>query len=515
MSEDLPIPSLAAKFNELFQGHPEIHGASKLTGERKDNGKVLTTNGAVHKPLDQRTWEQHLKGERSIGVFPLRPDGTVLWAAIDLDIYNDPKLCEKLPAFLEKNNLPFVPCRSKSGGIHLYWFFSEPVDARAVINKLRSFAAHLGQADAEIFPKQGQLGTQNEGVRYGNWMNSPYDGPNSMRYAIHNKDSLSATEFVNYAEVMRTTKEQMIAFEPPKQHTDPLPEGPPCLNTLVHTNIKSKKHRNDTLFNVALYYKKTESKDVLQDVKNINAKFNEPLDVKEVETAVASALKDDYNYGCNKKPMCDACDSHLCASRKYGVGETATLLDPNNQTLIQVNSSPPVWYITIDDKTIPLATEEFDSYTKFQRRVLEVTLIKLPVLKPDAWVDLQRRWLSLCTRYEVPEEATPLGQLKTMLWEFSHAATDDEKAFAVAGSYSPEATHELYFKLQTFQDFLERRRFKALKPHEVISALRKSLHVDNTRKRINDRVERCWKADLRLLEDKRSPATEELHNNPI
>ena len=53
-----------------------------------------------------------------------RENGTGIWAAIDEDVYNDPQHLKEIVKILYKN-LPIIPCYSKSGGLHLY-FFDEP-----------------------------------------------------------------------------------------------------------------------------------------------------------------------------------------------------------------------------------------------------------------------------------------------------------------------------------------------------------------------------------------------------
>ena len=82
-------------------------------------------------PLADRAIYQHLTGERTIGTYPLRPDNTCPFLAVDFDsgAWQDDAL-----AFVHTCNLHEVPSAleiSRSGqGAHVWIFFSEPVAAQ-------------------------------------------------------------------------------------------------------------------------------------------------------------------------------------------------------------------------------------------------------------------------------------------------------------------------------------------------------------------------------------------------
>jgi len=57
-----------------------------------------------------------------------------------------------------------VPCRSKSGGLHLYLFFLEALPAELVDAKLKQFVTWLGLSkETERFPKQTHLEPEDTG----------------------------------------------------------------------------------------------------------------------------------------------------------------------------------------------------------------------------------------------------------------------------------------------------------------------------------------------------------------
>ena len=138
------------KFKKIFEGLDRAYG-QYTPGDIK-NGKVggnaVTKRGFISDAL----WEDHLAGKApSLGSIPIRDDSTCSWGCIDVDTY--PLDYKKVISNIRKNNLPLVPCRSKSGGAHLFLFTEEPIAAEDMRNKLMELAGGLGYGNCEIFPK--------------------------------------------------------------------------------------------------------------------------------------------------------------------------------------------------------------------------------------------------------------------------------------------------------------------------------------------------------------------------
>jgi len=517
MTTDLPLPALAEQFHLLFEGHPENYGLSELTGSvGARDGKIETENHCTHKPLTARIWEKHLNGERSIYVFPLRPDHTVRWAALDVDIYTDEDVLKDIYKKVSQYKLPLIPCRSKSGGLHLYWFFSEPVLAATAIDRIRLIAAFIGQASCEVFPKHSELGSHEGSVVYGNGLNMPYV-KNEMRYAYRPEDpsyALSATEFLDYAKELSSTNETLNAFMLPDIEGEPWPDGPPCLNT-IFTDVLNTVHRNDLLFNLVLYFKKSNPDKVEALLTAANQKLAEPLETPEVARVLKSATKKDYHYKCSQQPICRFCQRNKCGQRKFGRDKDHDLLDPNNKTLVKVNSSPPLWYITLEDQTIQLTSDELAIQSKFKLRVMESLLKVIPIVEAKEWESIKKLWLDNCTVIEVPEDATPLGQLKTVLWEYMTVANKERDALTTSGCWMDEEHDLLYFTVAKFQDYLKRRQFIALKPHEIITALRHNMGVKEQRLRVGLNQTRCWVLDTNKLDKAYSVEEVVIEDSPI
>jgi hypothetical protein len=130
------------RLSALFDGSDKAH-TQRLSVARRANeaGKVEARYQTVHWPPTENDWRQHLTGTVGLVVIPLRSDGTVL-LAIDIDDYElDRKVIINT---ITQHKLPLIACRMKSGELHLFIFFREPVPAAVARRKLREIAAGLG-----------------------------------------------------------------------------------------------------------------------------------------------------------------------------------------------------------------------------------------------------------------------------------------------------------------------------------------------------------------------------------
>ena len=92
----------------------------------------------------------------SLGVCPINKESKCKWGAIDLDNYK-PDLKELFKK-LKSINVPVIPIRSKSGGVHVYVFLKEYVPAMLMREKLHSIKHIFGvEKPDRIFPVQKYL----------------------------------------------------------------------------------------------------------------------------------------------------------------------------------------------------------------------------------------------------------------------------------------------------------------------------------------------------------------------
>jgi hypothetical protein len=121
------------------------------------------------RPPRPEDWVAHLSGRNAgIGMAPLRPDNTVMFAAIDLD-EPDFKAAREMQDYIP--GASFVE-RSKSGNAHVWVFFSSPCPAWLAMGMLREACLAAGKNHVEVFPKNHDFSL----VKFGNWINLPYHG---------------------------------------------------------------------------------------------------------------------------------------------------------------------------------------------------------------------------------------------------------------------------------------------------------------------------------------------------
>ena len=149
------IYELQPRFAALFDGLKVAFGTGK--GEW------------VKRPLRPEDWLKHLQGQGpGIGVAPLRPDNTVMFAAIDLD-EPDFDAAREMQTYIPGTS--WVE-RSRSGNAHVWVFFREPLDAWVAMGILKEVTLAAGKQHVEVFPKNHDFAK----VKLGNYINLPFHG---------------------------------------------------------------------------------------------------------------------------------------------------------------------------------------------------------------------------------------------------------------------------------------------------------------------------------------------------
>jgi hypothetical protein len=310
-----------------------------------------------------------------------------------------------------------------------------------------------------------------------------------------NKKSLNAEEFIQYIKNKKLTKEQFDLLSVPALAEELLPEGPPCLNYIFQHRTKESENRNITLSNVAVYLKKAEPTEWKTQVHKFNKKFSDPLPDKEVDAIVSSYERKDYKYQCAQEPLCRYCDAKLCGQRRHGIGTEEFL--PNNRSLTQLKSDPPLWFLTLDDEEIQLTTAEFDIFNQFNQKVMERLLFKYPPIKQEDWIKQQNLLLKNCTQIDVPFEMTPVGQFVEYLSMFCSSASDEIDH--IRNGPVKQADGWYLFRMIDLKEYLNQQRFSELPDNKLLSTLKRTLKGDTTRVAVKRTQIRCWRVHNRYL----------------
>jgi hypothetical protein len=485
---------------DLFQGYEKAHGrynVQRVNESGKNEGKART----ILEPASQDLWDVHLSGSGpGLGIIPLMANNTIIWACIDVDINNINH--SELEKLCRRNKMPLVVCRSKSGGAHLFLFFKEPVEAKPVMDILSFWASVLGYGGSEVFPKQSSRYDEQD---IGNWLNMPYYyADKTTRYCIHDGMDLDLNDFVEFAESMITTLEEIQRIHVPLTMTGNeslneglFEEGPPCLQRLFAMGGFPQGTRNEGMYNCGVYLKKRFGDDWADKMPEYNLEMCDPkLTLTELTTLVKSGGKKDYEYKCKKPPIAAFCDRRLCQSRRYGVGETTEgRTRPEVNDVKKVIGDPTLWFMTIGGHRMLFMTEEILSQPKWKARVADELNRVLKTVPQDRW----ERWLddllSNCDVEYAPEDATPLGQFRILLDTFliAHARTTTRDQLAESNApYLHEG--EIWFKLEGLKKFLKNNGYD-FKTSNHLSEMLKSpeIKATNHKIRILGRDYHIWK----------------------
>lgn len=398
---------LAVRMNDLFKGLTSAHGV--FIPERMEGKKQTGKCGTVREPVIIEKWQEHLNGKIGLGIIPIDEQNQCNWACIDVDVYdlNYKEIIEKLA------NFPFVICRSKSGGVHLFLFFKKPAMCRDVREYLRNQVSALGLGNSEIFPKQDEVIAKRGDI--GNWLNMPYFG-NTRRCIILDKHQgvieLALAEFLRYAENHKVEIEDVVATGMKIDYEkSTLVEGPPCLQTLSLKEFPLGS-RNISLFNIGVYCKKAFPMEWQRKVEMFNKTlFREPLLSREVLQITKSLDKKDYFYQCYEEPLCSYCNAKLCRTRKYGISGATSM--PIINSVTKVSGDFSIWFIDVEGGRLELTTEELFDHRKFLMKCVN-SLNTLPnKMNPIQWTAFLQGIIdkavvltdeNMFKRHEVPEQ---------------------------------------------------------------------------------------------------------------
>ena len=386
----------AGRLMALFAGHGGAHGThgAPVLNEAKGKWEIKSTARTIHDPVSLDLWKRHLCGTRPLGVVSIREDSTCLWGSIDVDQYGDAFDPIAIVRQVSEARLPLIPCRSKSGGLHLFLFVLDPVPAALMMETLKRIADQLGLAGSEIFPKQSSIDADRGDL--GNWMVMPYfgdtfDGRLKEQVGL-TKDGreMSLTTFLHVAEKARASEQELpgiaVAPKPRRRRaaadadaTDVLAGCPACLRSLAEAGVPEGM-RNQALFNLGVHARKSHPATWQNMIAEFNhAFFRPPLSLDEVNAIVKSVGKNGYDYAIDNGTMCG---KGKCTQGCFR-GDLPWKID----RIVQVKNSDPVrWHVWVDGTEIRnLPTPAIMDQGRFRTAVMEMTHRYLVTITKPQW----------------------------------------------------------------------------------------------------------------------------------
>lgn len=485
--------ALTLRLMNLFAGLERAHGVYELpSGKGDGTTKVEGRGKTIKEPVTPAMWTAHVAGVQGLGIVPIRDNGTCLFGAIDIDRY-EPDLLSKIERQCAELNLPLLPTRTKSGGVHLYLFGSEPLAASLLKIRLEEWSIALGFAGVEIFPKQSQISPED----VGNWINMPYfgiDTGSTERYGIFKGQLLTLSQYVERAEALRITSSQLHLLQISGDDGSFL-NGPPCLQSLARIGFPMGA-RNNGLFAVAVYLKKRYPDDWKNQLGSYNQRYmRPPLPEGEVKMIIKGASRKKYSYACDEFPIKKYCNRALCITREFGVGgeleDWGIHIDPDVQ---RIDTDPPCWWLKINGTRIRFYAEDLTNQHKFQVICCNSLSFWPGLLPAGRWRTEMNKIMASAVPVEAPADASAGGELADYLERFCTVFPQAETREEILTGKPFTEEGLTLFRGADFRKFLESQHFRSVQPREMFPRLHEMLGVQPKQISINDKMYRVWAA---------------------
>jgi hypothetical protein len=468
-------------FIKYFTGLQRNYGFCNIKNGYKDpnTGKLKFHAGDYGwsgKPITDEDYRLHLHGRKSIGIQPCDDNGYARFGAIDIDakIYKNLNIQFYLET-IQKNNLPLIPVKSKSNGLHLYVFTKEFVKAKEIKEFLEQvlFLFKL-PITTEVFPKQTKLGTNTDGDKInGNFINLPYFNKDERVALDPSGKEMSLELFLNCIELNKQTPEQLkeisdnIIRKELTGGADEFKDGPPCLEVL--SKEKMTDGRDRFLYNYMVFAKKKYpdnwGKMVLKAGRDY-FEFDEIWTDKYIETKIKHWEKQEKGYKCHEELLASVCIKSECVKRKFGIMSDRKISWPRLSNLIKIDFKPdPEYYFDVerdDGETVTVHAKDVNRIKDQQelRGLMMAQADELPpVVKGQEFYEIIKALLSTQDTVQPAPGTTPMDILKKHLKYYIHSTNATSYNSFKSGNVLKDETFA-YFVYDEFYNDLKDNDWK-------------------------------------------------------
>ena len=308
------------RFLQIFKGKNNTYVKNELPKTRPQEGEKIKTKITNNEgKVDKELLSHHLLGDFGVGICPVNAEGKCYFGVIDIDMYK-PKI-KRVLHFIKEYQLPLLPFRSKSGGLHVYLILTKSVSAKTMRETLNNISYYFsldmlyGKGKVEVFPKQDKA----EG--FGSSITLPYfNCENPYTYLL----DLDGNQ-VEFKDALEYIQKHLTTIEAVKDALEKLPynDAPPCIQRILLSEEVGGEDtgRNNFLFSFAVYAKKKYGSGFESYVEAINSSFESPLEGSVVDQTCASVRDNEYIYKCKDIPCNGFCNKTECKKREFGLGK--------------------------------------------------------------------------------------------------------------------------------------------------------------------------------------------------
>jgi len=469
------------EFRKAFTGLERNFGFCNVNNgyTDPDTGKIKFRSGDYGwsgKPITDKDYQQHLNGTKSIGIQPCNDDGLARFGAIDID----PKVYKNLDVkyyldIIQEKELPLIPARSKSGGLHLYVFTKELVKAKIIKDFLEEvlFLFKL-PINTEIFPKQTKLGNNTDGDKInGNFINLPYFNKNERVALSPNGEEMSIELFLNCIELNKQTSDQLkeisnnIIQKELIGGAEEFKDGPPCLEILSKNKMKDGRDR--FLYNYMVFAKKKYSDNwrdkVLQAGRNY-FEFNSTWTDDHIKMKIKTWDKETKGHTCSDELLAPVCVKSECVKRKFGIISDKKINWPLMTNLQKIDFKPdPEYYFTVENKkgeSVPVHAKDVNKI-KDQKELRGLIMAQVDVLPPPIkameFYEMINALLDTVDTVQPAPGTRPMEILKKLLREHINGPQATTYNSFLSGNVLKDKEYA-YFVYDDFYNFLKENEWK-------------------------------------------------------
>ena len=469
------------EFRKAFTGLERNFGFCNVNNgyTDPDTGKIKFRSGDYGwsgKPITDKDYQQHLDGTKSIGIQPCNDDGLARFGAIDID----PKVYKNLDVkyyldIIQEKELPLIPARSKSGGLHLYVFTKELVKAKIIKDFLEEvlFLFKL-PINTEIFPKQTKLGNNTDGDKInGNFINLPYFNKNERVALSPNGEEMSVELFLNCIELNKQTSDQLkqisnnIIQKELIGGAEEFKDGPPCLEILSKNKMKDGRDR--FLYNYMVFAKKKYSDNwrdkVLQAGRNY-FEFNSTWTDDHIKMKIKTWDKETKGHTCSDELLAPVCVKSECVKRKFGIISDKKINWPLMTNLQKIDFKPdPEYYFTVENKkgeSVPVHAKDVNKI-KDQKELRGLIMAQVDVLPPPIkameFYEMINALLDTVDTVQPAPGTRPMEILKKLLREHINGPQATTYNSFLSGNVLKDKEYA-YFVYDDFYNFLKENEWK-------------------------------------------------------
>ena len=312
---------------------------------REDVFALQQRDGAYlpqHRPLTEADVAAHLTGQQTVGVYLLRSDDFVKFAAVDIDVQEQHR-AEAVAAAAVDLGLGETQVQiefSGRKGFHVLFCFAEWLPAVLARQFVQVIASHAGAVVGrpELFPKQGALGDPGDlaglagthGIpakpaKLGSLLKLPLgvhqvSGQRSRFLRAHIMQAIDREAVESLIEQNRDLLQPSTDFSPPPRIYK---EALPCFSPMVTAALREGDGRDEVAFALAIlmYRQNFDPTVALAALDSWNSQHTPPLPDPILRKKLEQGYKGSYGLRCDSplvQRFCahDACPVYRARQRK-------------------------------------------------------------------------------------------------------------------------------------------------------------------------------------------------------